>query len=247
MKQPSESKALTDLQESIGYRFADASLLVQALTHRSFCNEQQEMSHNSSYERLEFLGDAILKYLHSEMIYEAFPSEPEGSMSKMRASWENEHQLALMARRLDLGVHVRFGRGELKQGGRQKDSILADVFEALLAAIYLDGGVAAARRFVAVQFAGFLAGEKCADPAHDYKSRLKEQLQQQGHELPLYRLVAVEGPEHRRIFQVEVVAESCLLGAGRGASKKKAEQMASKEALAFLTRHPDILSGPARG
>ncbi len=226
---------LSVLEKAIGYRFSNLNLLEQALSHLSFCNEQKHLTEDSSYERLEFLGDAVLEFLVSEMLFQAFPDEREGCLTRLRTAWVNKKQLSRMARRINLGGYIRLGRGERGQrGGCRKSSILADVYEALVAAIYLDGGIEAARKFIAEQFAGLLQGEPDSEDVQDYKSQLQELLQRRDGQLPSYRLVNTEGPDHRRIFQVEVVAGATVMGTGRGSSKKAAEQSAARQALAFL-------------
>ncbi|MEA3240801.1 MAG: ribonuclease III [Pseudomonadota bacterium] len=228
-------KQLSVLEETIGYHFSNPDILENALSHLSFCNEQENLTQESSYERLEFLGDAILEFLISEVLYLAFPEEREGGLTRLRTAWVNETQLSRMARLINLGDYILLGRGESRQGGCQKDSILADVYEALVAAIFLDGGIDAARKFIASQFVGLPYGlpDDNGD-IHDYKSHLQEQLQQHNYSLPTYRLIGAEGPDHKRIFQVEVASGAMVMGVGRGSSKKKAEQLAAREALAFL-------------
>ncbi len=228
-------KELPALQETIGYHFSNPDILEYALSHLSFCNEQENLTQESSYERLEFLGDAILEFLISEVLYRSFPDEREGGLTRLRTAWVNETQLSRMARLINLGDYIRLGRGESRQGGCQKDSILADVYEALVAAIFLDGGIDAARKFIASQFIGLPYGmPDNNEDIQDYKSHLQEQLQQNNYPLPNYRLVNTEGPDHKRIFQVEVASGAMVMGVGKGSSKKKAEQLAAREALAFL-------------
>ncbi len=228
---------LSVLEKVIDYRFSNPNLLERALSHLSFCNEQENMTEDSSYERLEFLGDAVLEFLVSEMLFRAFPGEREGFLSRLRTAWVNEKQLARMARRINLGSYIRLGRGEHCQGGCRKNSILADVYEALVAAMYLDGGIDAARKFIVAQFSGLLQGEPDNEDVQDYKSQLQELLQREGGQLPSYRLVKTEGPDHRRMFQIEVVSGATLMGSGRGSSKKAAEQLAARQALIFLRSH----------
>ncbi len=225
---------LSALEKVIGYHFSNPDLLEQALSHLSFCNEQEDMTEDSSYERLEFLGDAVLEFLVSEMLFQAFPGEREGGLTRLRTTWVNEKQLSRMARQIELGSYIRLGRGEHCQGGCRKNSILADVYEALVAAMYLDGGIDAARKFIVAQFSGLLQGEPDNEDIQDYKSQLQELLQREGGQLPSYRLVKTEGPDHRRMFQIEVVSGATLMGSGRGSSKKAAEQLAARQALTFL-------------
>ncbi len=232
-------KELAALQKTIGYHFSNPAILEHALSHLSFCNEQENLTQESSYERLEFLGDAILEFLISEALYLAFPDEREGGLTKMRTAWVNEKQLSRMARLINLGDYIRLGRGETVQGGCRKNSILSDVYEALVAAVFLDGGIDAARKFIAAQFTGLPYGLPDHEDNQDYKSHLQEQLQQHNYPLPNYRLLETEGPDHKRIFQVEVASGVTVMGVGRGSSKKKAEQLAAREALAFLDARLD--------
>lgn len=232
-------KPLSVLEETIGYHFSNPAILEHALSHLSFCNEQENLTPESSYERLEFLGDAILEFLISEALYLAFPNEREGGLTKLRTAWVNEKQLARMARLIDLGDYIRLGRGEAASGGCRKNSILSDVYEALVAAIFLDGGIEAARHFIAAQFTGLRYGPPDCEDNQDYKSRLQEQLQQNNYPLPSYRLLGTEGPDHKRLFQVEVASGSMVMGIGSGSSKKKAEQLAAREALIFLDTRID--------
>jgi len=232
-------KELSALEEIIAYHFSNSAILEHALSHLSFCNEQENLTQESSYERLEFLGDAVLEFLISEALYLAFPDEREGGLTKLRTAWVNETQLSRMASLINLGDYIRLGRGESAQGGCRKSSILSDVYEALVAAIFLDGGIDAARKFVASQFTGLAYGLPDNEDFQDYKSHLQEQLQQDNYPLPHYRLLETKGPDHERIFQVEVASGTMVMGVGRGSSKKKAEQLAAREALLFLQARLD--------
>ncbi len=228
-----DQELLAAVQEVIGYRFREPELLLQALTHTSYSNEHRgQEAPASSYERLEFLGDAVLGFLVGEHLFRQLPAAREGELSARRDALINQGELASLARRLGLGRYLRLGRGEERQGGRRKDSLLADVVEALLAAVYLDGGLEAARQLAARLFAG-PAGED-EGGALRYKNRLQEELQRRRQPLPEYRLQAVEGPEHRRVFHVEVYLDGQCLGSGRGTSRKRAEMAAAREALAKL-------------
>ncbi|MDR0294561.1 MAG: ribonuclease III [Oscillospiraceae bacterium] len=224
-----------------GYTFKDPSLLETALTHSSYANErrcecaEQGMGHTRSphNERLEFLGDAVLGFIAAEHLYRQYPDMPEGDLTKLRAGYVCERSLAAAARRLGLGESLRLGRGEKAGGGGARDSILADAFEAVLAAMYLDGGLEPCRGMVGD---GVLNGPP-AGPVRDAKSRLQEVLQGQGKQGPLYRTVSESGPEHRKTFIVEAVIDG---GAARGTghSKKQAEQDAAGKALATLLKDP---------
>jgi ribonuclease III len=210
----------------LAYQFRDASLAELALTHRS--------AGKPNNERMEFLGDALLGAIVAEMLYETHPKATEGEMSRLRAQLVNGQALASLARELELGDRLKLGSGELKSGGFRRDSILADAFEALVAAVYLDGGFAACRETVRTLFAGLIAAVPRS--SKDAKTRLQEWLQANGWPLPQYELVATEGEDHARIFDVScVVAEPIAITApGRGSSRRLAEQDAAEAALSRL-------------
>ncbi|MCC7007508.1 MAG: ribonuclease III [Acidobacteria bacterium] len=232
------SETLGPLEARIGYRFRDLGLLEHALTHRSRAHEDASGGVIDN-ESLEFLGDAVLGFAIADMLFARFPTHSEGYKSKVKAGIVSSASLARLALQIDLGRYVLLGRGEEKTGGRKKLAILADAFEALIAAVYLDGGIEAARAFIASLFAPLIAagGEQAADAAftEDWKSALQEWLQAHGRGLPQYRLVAAEGPDHRKQFAIEVLVGSTVAGRATGRSKKDAEQAAAREALAALT------------
>ena len=222
------------LEERLGHRFFRVELLTRALTHRSAVGEAAgtELEDN---ERLEFLGDAVLNLLASEHLYEAFPDWSEGQLSRSRARIVNAHSLEAAARRLELGRHLKLGRGEEKTGGREKSALLADAFEAVLGAIYLDGGLSAARDFLRrtlLQDALETAGERLSES--DRKSALQEFLQGRGRPAAEYRLAGESGPDHQKEFRVEVWVDGACLAAGQGSTKKDAEQHAAQIALELL-------------
>jgi ribonuclease-3 len=223
----SEPLELTALQARLGHRFVSPALLEQALTHGSRAYEDGDDSRGN--ERLEFLGDAVLNLLISEQLMTLWPAAPEGVLSRARAAAVNTAALAELARELGLGARVRLGRGEDSSGGRAKPTILADVFEAVLGALYLDGGLAAARDFVAREFAERLRGSEVL--RGDAKTRLQEWVQERGEQPPSYQLIAEWGPDHARRFEVEVCASGRPLGRGEGPSKRAAEQEAARRAL----------------
>jgi ribonuclease-3 len=208
------------------YHFRDPSLAALALTHRS--------AGKPNNERMEFLGDALLGAIVAEMLYETHPKAAEGDMSRLRAQLVNGQALAAVARELELGDRLKLGSGELKSGGFRRDSILADAFEALIAAVYLDGGFDACRTVVRTLFNDRVAALPRA--SKDAKTRLQEWLQAQGWPLPQYELVATEGEEHARIFEVNcVIAEPMpVIAAGRGSSRRLAEQDAAEVVLGRL-------------
>ena len=221
-----------ELQQAIGYRFRDRGLLEHAMTHTSRANEDVSGGVHDN-ESMEFLGDAVIGFVIADVLFREFPEFDEGQKSKTKASLVSTATLARQAERLALGEHLLLGRGEEKTGGRRKQALLADGYEALIAAIYLDGGIEHARAFITREFGGLLAEVRqhgVAGP-QDYKSALQELLQ--GRELPLpeYRLVGTLGPDHRKVFQVEVVVNGEPLAESTGPSKKEAEQDAARAAL----------------
>lgn len=217
---------ITVLQQKLGYTFRDPQLLQTALTHTSFANEDRR--HTRHNERLEFLGDSVLGVVVSEYLFNRNRQLPEGQLTRIRASLVCENSLYRFAMQLGLGAYLRLGRGEEKSGGRQRPAILADAFEALIAALYLDGGIEEARRFI-------LPYIKAAhDTEQDYKTRLQEVIQQNPEERVRYEVVDQTGPDHDKSFVVEVHLNSNCIGRGSGHSKKAAEQMAAREALILM-------------
>jgi ribonuclease-3 len=222
------------LQHAIGYRFRDRGLLEHAMTHTSRANEDVSGG-VADNESMEFLGDALLGFVVADMLFRDFPEFDEGQKSKTKAAVVSTATLARQAERLQLGDHLLLGRGEEKTGGRRKQALLADGYEALIAAIYLDGGVAHARAFIVREFATLLDEVRRDGVAgQDYKSALQELLQSRDMPLPDYRLVATLGPDHRKLFEIEVVVRGEPLASATGASKKEAEQEAARAALEKL-------------
>ena len=227
------------LERTIGYRFRDPGLLEHALTHRSRVHEDASGGVIDN-ESLEFLGDSVLGFVTADMLFRQFPQHNEGQKSKLKASIVSAASLARLGERINLGEHLILGRGEEKTGGRRKLALIADCYEALIAAIYLDGGIEPAREFIERQFADLIE-EARRTGAHaafteDYKSALQEWLQSHDRGLPAYRLIAETGPAHRRTFDVEVVVEGQSLARAEGRSKKEAAQAAAKAALALLSQ-----------
>ncbi|MER3421872.1 MAG: ribonuclease III [Nitrospiraceae bacterium] len=225
---------LDHAQQAIGYNFRQSRLLDEALTHKSHVNEVREKDRKHN-ERLEFLGDAVLTLIMSEYLAASFPDFTEGELSKLKARLVSEASLAKAARRLDLGNLLKLGRGEELTQGREKPSLLANVLEAILAAIYLDGGLESARKFVLRAFAQDLKElQDFGGPSilEDYKTRLQEWCQKQYDTLPQYVTVRETGPDHQKTFEVRLLIRGEVRGAGVGRSKKEAEQMAAKQALA---------------
>ena len=222
---------IKDLETAIGYRFRNITLLQNALTHSSYANERW---HNSllSNERLEFLGDSVLGMLVAEYLYRNFPNRPEGELTRMRADMVCEQTLAATANRIGLGEHLLLGHGEERFGGRNRDSILADAVESVIAACFLDGGLDAALQFVQK----FILVEVPVKKLHnaDYKTALQELVQQKKNQVLSYVLVGQSGPDHDKQFDVEVFLNGSVVGKGSGSSKKRAEQMAAKSAIEKL-------------
>ena len=220
------------LQQAIGYRFRDRGLLEHAMTHTSRANEDVSGGVHDN-ESMEFLGDAVVGFVIADVLFREFPDFDEGEKSKTKAALVSTTTLARQAERLNLGEHLLLGRGEEKTGGRRKQALLADGYEALIAAIYLDGGIEHVRAFIVREFAPLLAEVQQHGIAgsQDYKSALQELLQARDQPLPEYRLVGTMGPDHRKLFQVEVVVNGEALADSTGPSKKEAEQEAARAAL----------------
>jgi ribonuclease-3 len=223
---------LTDIQQRIGFTFRDAGLLVHALTHKSYANENRVPYHN---ERMEFLGDAVLGLVISEYLMKACPDSTEGDLSRLRAAVVSEPTLAAVSRQIGLGDHLLLGKGEDQTGGRNKDSLLADCLEALIAAVYIDAGKDAAESLVIRLFEEVIKKTSASGNSLDYKTALQELCQDQLKQLPEYRVVSETGPDHQKQFAMEVWIKGQLSGRGTGKSKKEAEQRAAKEALEKLS------------
>jgi ribonuclease-3 len=222
------------LERAIDYRFRDRGLLEHAMTHTSRANEDPSGGVFDN-ESLEFLGDAVLGFVIADLLFHEFPASSEGQKSKIKASLVSTATLASYAQRIGLGDHLLLGRGEEKTGGRRKQALLADTYEAVIAAIYLDGGVEQARAFIAREFGPAIAAiHQHGLGGQDYKSALQEYLQSREEPLPEYRLTGTAGPDHRKLFQVEVAVRGESLANGTGPSKKEAEQEAARAALEKL-------------
>lgn len=226
---------LEELEQAIGYQFRRPEFLQRALTHRSAAREEVTGGLRADNEQLEYLGDAVLGMLVSEYLVAAFPQWTEGQLSKSRARLVNAASLCAAARRLNLGNHLRLGKGEEKTGGREKTALLADAFEALVAAIYLDAGLLASRDFVKgalLNAAVDLEGSPLELP--DHKSALQEFLQARGLPSARYTVVRESGPDHRKTFWMQVDVPGLVSAAGTGGNKKEAEQAAAAQALELL-------------
>ena len=222
---------LKDLETALGYRFQNITLLENALTHSSYANERW---HNSllSNERLEFLGDSVLGMLVAEFLFHSFPNRPEGELTRMRADMVCETTLANAANVIGIGEHLLLGHGEERFGGRNRNSILADAMESVIAAAFLDGGIAAAKGIVEK----FVLTEVPVHKLHnaDYKTALQELVQQKKNQVLSYALVDQSGPDHDKQFTVEVSLNGTVVGKGTGTSKKRAEQAAACAAMEQL-------------
>lgn len=226
----------TALQQRLGYKFRNLALLRLALTHPSVAHEQGAPLQTN--QRLEFLGDSVLQLVLSHRLYEQFPAFGEGPLTKTRARLVNRRSLAVHGRALDLGPHLILGRGEELHGGRERPSALADAFEAVLGAIYLDGGVVAAVEFVHREFAPEFAAPAAEVPQiENPKGELQELLQARSPHAPQYQMVSITGPDHDRVFECTVHHEGAELARGRGKSKKEAESDAALQALEKLRQH----------
>ena len=223
--------SLEELEKRIGYTFQDKALLRQAITHSSFSNERR-INKEPHYERLEFLGDAVLELASSEFFYDTYPDLSEGKMTKMRASAVCEQALAIPARELEIGKFMRFSKGEENTGGRDRDSIIADAMEAVIGAIYLDCGYTEAKRFVERFVLNDLEKKHLF---YDAKSNLQEWSQEGKNRSIRYELLSESGPDHNKCFEVAVFVGEELMGKGLGKSKKLAEQHAAYEALCKIS------------
>lgn len=220
-------KELDNLENEIGYQFKDKSLLKQALTHSSFSNEQK-IRKRKNYERIEFLGDAVLELVSSDYFYRTYPEETEGNLTKMRAAAVCEQALAITARQLKLGSYMIFGKGEEANGGRERESIIADAVEAVIGAIYLDESLEEAKKFIYRFVLNDLDHKRLF---YDAKSILQEHIQETKAGELVYELIREEGPEHDKLFVVEARLNDVTIGSGEGKSKKAAQQHAAYDAL----------------
>ena len=223
---------MTTLEEKLGYTFQSPELLENALTHSSCANESRGKL--QSNERLEFLGDSILGMVVADHLYRNHPDLPEGELTRTRSALVCEESLVEVAQALGLGEYLKLGKGEEAGGGRHRPSIQADAVEAVLAAVYLDGGIERARAFLLPMLEGAIA-ESASRGSEDYKSKLQKIVQQTPEELLEYEQIGEEGPPHDRIFTFTVKLNSNVLGTGSGRSKREAEQAAAREALKYFT------------
>jgi len=220
-----------NLENRLGYTFRNRYLLEEALTHRSSTNEVS--GGIADNQRLEFFGDSILGFLISHFLFVRFPDAREGDLTRMRAALVDEQNLFAVAARLDLGSFLVLGKGEERSGGREKRSILADACEAVIAAVFLDGGIRAARKVVRQLFEES-DNTALSGAARDYKSELQELVQSRSAPAPKYELTGVDGPDHEKVYTVSVLLDGVPAGSGSGRSKKEAQQAAAREALAAM-------------
>ena len=229
-----ETKDPSGIEQQLQYKFRDKNLLVEALRHSSYVNELAD-SNLRDNERLEFLGDAVLNLIVGHILMHRYPDIKEGELSRSRANLVNESQLAEMARSFELGEYILLGRGEIQTHGREKNSILADTYEAIVAAVYLDGGFDAAFKIIEANFLQLINALHSAVNNYDFKSRLQEMLQVGQGSMPKYNIIREEGPDHDKTFWIELKAVD-IETQGSGKSKKAAEQDAARKALEILEK-----------
>lgn len=234
MGEYSDHTRLEELQNNLNYRFEDTELLETALTHSSYANENG-MHPSKSNQRLEFLGDTVLGLVVSEYLFMKYPFYPEGELTKIRAKVVSEPSLALAARRINLGAYLLLGKGEDSTGGRERDSILADASEAITGAIFMDSNYETVREFLLKNFETLIVKAVARGTLFtDYKTGLQEKLQKISRERLSYAVVKEEGPDHNKLFHVNVSIGGDVIGSGIGRNKKEAEQLAAKEALILM-------------
>lgn len=226
---------LKELEKILDYRFKNKNLLQEAFTHKSYLNESKRQEGKDN-ERLEFLGDAVLDLVISEQLMIQNPLFPEGDLSKMKSKMVSERALERVSRRMNLGKFLFLGKGEELTGGREKASLLADSLEAIIAAIYIDGGFASAKRFTMLAFSPEFESLDQSKELQDFKTELQEYCQREFDTLPKYNVLKEIGPDHKKIFEVEISIKGKLLGSGKGRSKKEAEQQSARKALEKLTK-----------
>lgn len=222
------------IEQKLGYQFHARELLDEALRHSSYVNEQSDPTLRDN-ERFEFLGDAVLNLIVGHILMDRYPHLKEGDLSRTRANLVNETHLAIMARSIDLGTGLQLGKGEIQTNGMEKNSILAGAFEALMAAVYLDGGFKVAFEIIEKNFVPFIEQIHSAVDSYDYKSRLQEWVQEKHAEIPFYKVFREEGPDHDKTFWVSVKVFD-IETEGSGKSKKTAEQDAARKALEILSK-----------
>ena len=237
-KAPAFPRPQSELEERIGYRFENPDLLTEALTHSSYANEMRSKGKTVPYnERSEFLGDSVLSLIVSEYLYHTFREMPEGELTKLRANLVCEDTCWRLAQKISLGDYLHLGNGEERNGGRTRKSILADAFEAFLASLYLDGGKEVPQRFL-IPFVTTEA-DRFKNKTTDYKTLLQQIIQQRHGEILEYVLIEESGPDHKKVFVTEARLNSNVIGRGKGASKREAEQHAAYQALILFGEKPE--------
>ena len=227
---------MQELEKKLGYKFKNPALLSEALSHSSYANEHRAAKLNSN-ERLEFLGDSVLGFVTAEFLFTTHPELPEGDLTRIRAALVCEQSLYEVATsQLDLGRSLKLGRGEEAGGGRHRTSILADATEAVFAAVYLDGGIEAAKSLIHRVLLDAVKEEAVEERRRDYKTALQELVQRQADQVLTYRMIGEHGPDHAKVFTAEVLLNGESIGSGSGHSKKEAEQSAARSALAKLEK-----------
>lgn len=224
---------MSELEGKIGYRFKNPSLAERALRHRSSL-QQEKLEQTDAYEQLEFLGDSVIGLISAEYLFKEYPDEDEGKLTQIKSLLVSGEVLSQRAMALDLGQFLLMGAGEVRSGGRERRSILEDAFEALVGAIYLDGGLKAAKRFVQRHLLNCVNEVIDSDELRNYKSMLLEYAQSTSTSQPVYEVVSETGPDHQKTYSIEVSLNGKALGMGRGCSKKRAEQRAARVALEKL-------------
>ena len=224
---------MRDLEKKLNYSFREPALLEEALNHSSYANEHRA-AHLHSNERLEFLGDSVLGFVTAEFLFQRHPEAPEGDLTRIRAARVCEQSLYEVAQRLGLGQYLKLGRGEEAGGGRERTSILADAVEAVFAAVYLDGGMDAARALIHRCLLDAQRESVVEERRRDYKTALQELVQRQADQTLTYRMVDEQGPDHAKTFRAEVLLNGEAIGSGSGHSKKEAEQAAARAAMEAL-------------
>jgi len=223
-----EIKDLSSIENKLGYNFKNKNILKNALTHSSYVNETKMKPYESN-ERLEFLGDAVLDLVIGEYFYEKYPKDLEGSLTKMRAESVNEKVLYILSKNLDLGSSIKFGKGEVKNGGKTRESTLADALEALIGAIFLDSNFEIVKDIVLNLFDEFLKDDNFKKFNIDYKTKFQEETQKKGLKSE-YRLVKEEGPDNNKTFYTELILDGVIVGCGKGKTKKSSQQEAARDA-----------------
>lgn len=222
------AKKTSEIESKIGYTFQDKSLLALAFVHRSFVNEHREVSEHN--ERLEFLGDSVLGTLIAEYLYRYLPTNPEGELSYLRSRLVEASSCVAYVQKLLVERYLMLGKGEKMNDGRGRDSILADLFEAIMGAIYIDGGIDAARQFLFKNFSSEIE-DILKTPVRNWKAQLQDYCQKKYHETPIYKVISESGPDHSKTFRISVIIHNLEMGHGEGTSKKEAQQAAAQNAL----------------